>query len=492
MKKSALFIAALLFSLSLYSQSFIYNEYERLFGMQGQYTNGIMEADDGSIFMSVKFRDGDVARIMKLTDEGQVMEQRYIEFKNGSHRGYYPFFRHPEQAGMNVYVYFSHGSPTYYNAVVFDNNLNITKQIRTPMPYSDVEAKDNNSRNYIFDFTESCILDSENNIVVMKRIDETQDFIFVKLDLNGNIITTNEVKIDLNPENWIIPYHALTVYNENPMQYAFAFTKTSGNFLPKLCLVVLDSELNIIETDFNNTMDIYFGDRDINLVGYDDESYLTSTMHFDGAPISYSISLRKKNKKHEIINEYEYRGYRNSETYNDPIPYVFEKNIVTTEDGHIYWIYSLLRDDNKNYDLHISYFDSDLNLIWERLACENVTHHTWIISADVRDDGSLILNAYKPEGEIFTLVMDKKGTVMDIDEQAMIKLYSIYPNPASDFVKISADSGQLSNVKVYNCLGMLVEEKEVNASEVEINISDYNSGIYFIEADGVVRKIAVK
>jgi hypothetical protein len=60
---------------------------------------------------------------------------------------------------------------------------------------------------------------------------------------------------------------------------------------------------------------------------------------------------------------------------------------------------------------------------------------------------------------------------------------SIYPNPAKDFVKLSAISGQLSVVKVYNCLGMMVEEIEVNANEVEINISEYNSGIYFFNIE---------
>jgi hypothetical protein len=60
---------------------------------------------------------------------------------------------------------------------------------------------------------------------------------------------------------------------------------------------------------------------------------------------------------------------------------------------------------------------------------------------------------------------------------------SIYPNPAKDFVKLSAISCQLSVVKVYNCLGMMVEEIEVNANEVEINISEYNSGIYFFNIE---------
>jgi hypothetical protein len=73
---------------------------------------------------------------------------------------------------------------------------------------------------------------------------------------------------------------------------------------------------------------------------------------------------------------------------------------------------------------------------------------------------------------------------------------SVYPNPANDFVKLSAVSGQLSVVKIYNCLGMMVEEIEVNANEVEINISEYNTGIYFVnvqtENGNLVKKVVKK
>ena len=63
--------------------------------------------------------------------------------------------------------------------------------------------------------------------------------------------------------------------------------------------------------------------------------------------------------------------------------------------------------------------------------------------------------------------------------------FEIYPNPSRDFVKVSTVNGQRSTVRVYNCLGMLVEEINVgtqHATSVEINVSDYNPGIYFIEA----------
>ena len=74
--------------------------------------------------------------------------------------------------------------------------------------------------------------------------------------------------------------------------------------------------------------------------------------------------------------------------------------------------------------------------------------------------------------------------------------FMIYPNPASDFIKLSASRHQLSAVKVYNYLGILVEEIEVNANEVEINTSNYNAGIYFIniqtENGNVTKKVVVE
>jgi hypothetical protein len=99
---------------------------------------------------------------------------------------------------------------------------------------------------------------------------------------------------------------------------------------------------------------------------------------------------------------------------------------------------------------------------------------------------------------------------VNVNENKVKESYiSVYPNPAKDFVKLSAVSGQLSAVsgqlsavsgqlsvvKVYNCLGMLVEEIEVNADEVEIDVSEYNTGIYFFniqtESENIVKKVII-
>ena len=75
---------------------------------------------------------------------------------------------------------------------------------------------------------------------------------------------------------------------------------------------------------------------------------------------------------------------------------------------------------------------------------------------------------------------------------------SVYPNPAKDFVKVSTDNGQQTTVKIYNTVGMLVGTRLATSAtnEIEINVSEYNPGIYFInisnEESNVTKKIVVE
>lgn len=70
---------------------------------------------------------------------------------------------------------------------------------------------------------------------------------------------------------------------------------------------------------------------------------------------------------------------------------------------------------------------------------------------------------------------------------------SVYPNPANDVVKVSTVNGQQTTVMIYNVMGMLVETHYATSAtnEIEINVSDYNPGIYFFNVDGEVIKVIV-
>ena len=74
----------------------------------------------------------------------------------------------------------------------------------------------------------------------------------------------------------------------------------------------------------------------------------------------------------------------------------------------------------------------------------------------------------------------------------------IYPNPEKDVVRLSTDNSQQTIVRIYNVMGMLVGTQLATSAtdEIEINVSDYNPGVYFFniqsEEFNVTKKIIVE
>ena len=70
------------------------------------------------------------------------------------------------------------------------------------------------------------------------------------------------------------------------------------------------------------------------------------------------------------------------------------------------------------------------------------------------------------------------------DDEAIEELnnsFVIYPNPVKDLVMIQGND--INSVSVYNSVGVLVERIDVRSNEVEINMNDYNTGIYFVQVN---------
>ena len=57
---------------------------------------------------------------------------------------------------------------------------------------------------------------------------------------------------------------------------------------------------------------------------------------------------------------------------------------------------------------------------------------------------------------------------------------SLYPNPANENVTLNGES--LGTVCVYNTLGQKVDEFETNSTELRINTTRYENGVYFVKA----------
>ena len=486
-----LFILVMFMSLCGMSQNLYVQEQKGIDGMELKTSNAVMEAEDGSLFLSVSFED-DINRIYKLKDNGEVDETKFIEIAGGHHRGYYPLFCHPDKENTNVYVYIEHGEPTVYNAIIFDNNLNVLETVRKTLPYSDYSDMEKGDGGMVYNMTESCILDSDNNIVIMKHLEESQNLMLVKMDLYGDIKAEKEIFVNINYKDWDFSYRSLFVYNESPLQYAFTFINSED--IPVMCMVVLDSDFNIVETQENilntNGYDVITSSGlSYEVTSYDDNFYLASSMHFSGAPFSNSVSLKKIDKNHKIEDRYDNVELQEDVHFTEP--YLSYKSMAKTNDGNIYWFYTKTNEeDYLTEDLYVSMFDSELNLLWEQKVLSGIPEIE-IMSAIVRENGDLVISGYNFWRTLYTIVVGRDFTQpMAVEEDAVSSINAtVYPNPAQDFVKISAVGSQPSVVKVYNCLGMLVEEIEMISEEIEINVSDYNPGVYFFNVNGETFRI---
>ncbi len=64
----------------------------------------------------------------------------------------------------------------------------------------------------------------------------------------------------------------------------------------------------------------------------------------------------------------------------------------------------------------------------------------------------------------------------------------VFPNPAASFFHVKSDE-MISSVEVFDILGKPVAEKQANSTEVQINISHLNRGMYFVRIYGEEGKV---
>ena len=85
----------------------------------------------------------------------------------------------------------------------------------------------------------------------------------------------------------------------------------------------------------------------------------------------------------------------------------------------------------------------------------------------------------------FTVMVDDTWSV-DENEAS----FTIFPNPANESVTLKGEN--LGTVRVYNALGQKMDEFEANDSELRINTSGYESGVYVVKTGEKMMKFVVK
>ncbi len=103
------------------------------------------------------------------------------------------------------------------------------------------------------------------------------------------------------------------------------------------------------------------------------------------------------------------------------------------------------------------------------------------------------LLAVLADGTAFLL----NNVTTSIDENAGSTGFTMYPNPASDFVNIVpvTDAGN-STVEITNSVGQVVKAAVLEGAELNIDLTELNSGLYFVKVQNdkgsVVTKLVVK
>lgn len=72
---------------------------------------------------------------------------------------------------------------------------------------------------------------------------------------------------------------------------------------------------------------------------------------------------------------------------------------------------------------------------------------------------------------------------LEINEQNLNEVFSLYPNPATQFIKLHVNpKWQLSTIRLLNPLGQVLQQKErLSSIDFTFDISDFANGIYYFE-----------
>jgi hypothetical protein len=76
-----------------------------------------------------------------------------------------------------------------------------------------------------------------------------------------------------------------------------------------------------------------------------------------------------------------------------------------------------------------------------------------------------------------------RGAEEDAYDEVIAKT-ELYPNPAVDFVKLTLNNDVTNKIVIYNNLGQVTKQIAVTKRQMDINVQDLKSGMYFISLGG--------
>lgn len=140
----------------------------------------------------------------------------------------------------------------------------------------------------------------------------------------------------------------------------------------------------------------------------------------------------------------------------------------------------------------VSLLKKELNFVWNKCWYAEEYYTCDEIAFIIKDIEGNVL--YTSEGEMqpgVFLTYDNNCSFIGIEEPHNINdNLSIYPNPSNGIINIDADN--ISQIEIHNVIGQNVAIIVVESNRYELNMSDYEAGIYFIKIKTVDETITRK
>ena len=234
MKRVLLVLFALAISTYMDAQSVV--KYERHVDDSHVSHNCInaFEASDGSIIMMEECRDTitdyscvytESVNLLKINPQGMLVDSEKVYFQATDINC--PFFRLPSETNSNVMggLYLNENNELHYTAVFFDDNLSITNNIDVVMPVDG------------FTTSYKSIVDSNNDLIFMSKKNDANDtYIFVKMDVYGEVKTVKHSTSE-NYNELYLAEKSLYIHSSDPFEYGCYFLHISTT----VCETVLEA-----------------------------------------------------------------------------------------------------------------------------------------------------------------------------------------------------------------------------------------------------------
>lgn len=487
-----IFLSFLIF-LSVSAASQTINKFERLPNDEFQLHCSLhsLETSDGNIVLMEEcfnIVDGNCVdagvNLLKINTDGKILNSKFVEFRGIQYDN--PFIKNPFEENSNLmagFVFNESEAKYYYTAVFFDDELNITETVETPI---EVEG-----------FDEYCDLFFDNNsnnlIMVYKSKSEENTYVYAKMDIYGEIININYSSLQ-EYSTTSLGDSPLFVYSADPLQYGCMHIinpYVSGDHLNRI--VIMNEDMEVVEVKelgigFDGEYQFAIGENrlmtgmsDGTILGY---SRISSTIYGE----KDYLQITKYDKDLNVID---YVRITNGWDSNSKEDVSVECIPIECKDGSIYVIWRCWNQNDYIYTYFLSKLDNNLNVKWERSITSDSTWNVlWM--AFLMENETLVINGYKDayldygveDNVTICFFIHGDGndneTMASSEFSAYIRPYNFYPNPVEDKINIRFSPDIIcEKVEIFGLDGKLYHEQNFNLET--INIYDLSTGIYMMK-----------